>query len=36
MHNISDQEQAAMVVLTCLLGAGAILAIGILLRAICG
>jgi hypothetical protein len=34
MRSHSDQEQAGLVMLVCLLGAGAILAIGILIRAL--
>lgn len=34
MRSISDQEQAGLVMLVCLLGAGAILAIGLLIRAL--
>jgi hypothetical protein len=34
MRSVSDQEQSGLVMLVCLLGAGAILAIGILIRAL--
>ncbi len=34
MRSVPDQEQAAMVMAVCLLGAGAILAVGILIRAL--
>ena len=34
MRNVSEQEQAGLVLLVCLLGSGAILAIGILIRAL--
>jgi len=34
MRSHSDQEQAAMVMAVCMLSAGAILAIGILIRAL--
>jgi hypothetical protein len=34
MRSISDQEQAGMVMLVCMLGAGAMVAIGFLIRAI--
>ena len=34
MRSIKDQEQAGLVMLVCLLSAGAILTIGILIRAL--